>query len=418
MAELDETVASIIGGDINTATHDARGDNGSMSSSISTDVGHVVSTTGTNRFVTTTASPLIGNMEKVRNDCINEAKNNNHHRINMIHRRTQSPTSTSNRQRSKTSKKKQKTKKRGSSLERLIRRTITMTSYMAGLDKGGVGRAQSSSGSSSSDHSHSQSCSSTSTEDILRDLSRADAVLTLDSAGVFSSPIDDEDDDDVCFLSPFPIHRPDDHYCEPNLLPPPIVSSVKVAREDNTPSGWDWNPRWEQDNPVVDATASVANDHDNDHCGGGGRLRRLSTIASQTTTETDATTLPACLHEEEEEDPFGSWPAFDDTGGPFSAAAASPFYEADAASAHDEQGFPSSSVWSVSSPNHGTTTIDLFDPTIFTDFSSFPNPFADASSSASSSSCGPSDRTDNTTKHGRFVDNPSPSCVAQVDHWF
>jgi hypothetical protein len=416
MAELDETVASIIGGDNNTVTRDARDENRSMSSSISTDFGHVVSTTGTNRFVTTTASPLIGNMEKVRNDSINEIKNKHHHRIKMIHRRTQSPTSTSNRQRSKTSKKKQKKKKRGSSLERLIRRTITMTSYMAGLDKGGVGRAQSSSGSSSSGHSHSQSCSSTSTEDILRDLSRADAVLTLDSAGVFSSPIDDEDDD-FCFLPPFPMHRPDDHYCEPNLLPPPVVSSVKVAREDNTPSGWDWNPRWEQDSPVVDAAANASIDH-NDHCGGG-RLRRLSTIASQTTTETDATTLPACLHEEEKEkeDPFGSWPAFDDTGGPFSAAAASPFYEADAASAQDEQGFPSSFVWSALSPNHGTATIDLFDPTILTDFSSFPNAFADASSSASSS-CGPSKRYDNTTKHGRFVDNPSPSCVAEVDNWF
>jgi hypothetical protein len=329
---------------------------------------------------------LIGNIEKVQNDC--KGINNNQNNNIIVHRRTQSLTSSSQRSNKK---------KRGASLERLIRRTITMTTYMEGLESGRT--ARSSSGSSAGHNSSSRSVSST--EDILRDLNEADAVLTSEIASIFSNNNNN-------LLPPVPIYLLD-HDHEPNLLPPPVISSVKAG--DVT--SWDWNPSWHMEHHRLDKKKT---DHG-----------RLATIESQPST--DETNPATVLSEDDVVDPFGAWPAFDDTGGPFSAVAASPFYEeVVVTTAADEQGFPSSSSLCVfgnfdESSLSSQYGAEWLDPNMISDFSSSPNPFVDNSSSCCTNNNNDNSMTSNSSssnnKHSsRFIDNPSPSGVAEVGNWF
>lgn len=170
MAELDETVASISGDSTSS----------SVQGSISTDCGH---------NVLTSRHAMIGNMEQVKKD-------------HSLHRRSRSVSSrrSSNSRRSK----------RGSSLERSIDRTIR-SSY--DLD---------------SEHVHANLARSPSTEEILKDLYQADAILCSET-GSLLPPIAFDD--------------------EPNLLPP-------AADE------WDWQPRWEDSFNNSDST----NDTDPTNC--------------------------------------------------------------------------------------------------------------------------------------------------------
>lgn len=133
------------------------GDSSSVQGSVSTDFGH---------NVLTSRHAWIGNMEQVKKD----------HSM-MHHRRSRSVTS----------------RRRGPSLERTIDSTIR-SSY--DIDE---------------DHIHVNLARSPSTEDILKDLQQADAVLSSET-GTLMPPMAFDD--------------------EPDLLPP--------AMDD-----WEWKPQWE-----------------------------------------------------------------------------------------------------------------------------------------------------------------------------